>query len=286
MATLRKQEVAANAVDRTVAINKIEADYKRKVNQYVGEGSTFFLVILVLAILVYRAVKRQLKISHEQQYFMMAVTHELKTPIAVAQLNLETMLKRKLDEEQQQRLLKNTLLETTRLNSLCNNLLISSQMEAGGYKIVKTEVDFSSLTESSMHDFAIRFPDRDIRTELETSVLVQGDPMLFQIVVNNLIENALKYSPKNTPLSITLTKKAEVAVLNIIDNGPGISDEDKKKVFDKFYRIGNEETRKTKGTGLGLYLTKKIIIYLKGNIVLKDNKPNGSIFELSLPASV
>ena len=285
MATLRKQEVAANAVDRTVAINKIEADYKRKVNQYVGEGSTFFLVILVLAILVYRAVKRQLKISHEQQYFMMAVTHELKTPIAVAQLNLETMLKRKLDEEQQQRLLKNTLLETTRLNSLCNNLLISSQMEAGGYKIVKTEVDFSSLTESSMHDFAIRFPDRDIRTELETSVFVQGDPMLFQIVVNNLIENALKYSPKNTPLSITLTKKAEVAVLNIIDNGPGISDEDKKKVFDKFHRLGNEATKRAKGTGLGLYLCKKIVIRHEGRIFVTDNPQGGSIFTVQLKAT-
>jgi two-component system, OmpR family, sensor histidine kinase CiaH len=285
MATLRKQEVAVNAPDLHSSYAKIEADYNRKVSQYMGEGSTFFLVILVLAILVYRAVKKQLKISHEQQHFMMAVTHELKTPIAVAQLNLETMQKRKLDEEQQQRLLKNTLHETNRLNSLCNNLLISSQMEAGGYKILKTAVDLSLLTESCIHDFAIRFPERDMRTELAAEVLVQGDPMLLQIVVNNLIENALKYSPKETPLIITLEKKGGLAELNIIDNGPGITDADKKKVFEKFYRLGNEATKRAKGTGLGLYLCKKIVIRHQGSIIITNNPTGGSIFTVQLKAT-
>ncbi|RYY68258.1 MAG: two-component sensor histidine kinase, partial [Chitinophagaceae bacterium] len=100
MANLRRQEIPITAAHYDQAIERIESEHDRKVKQYAGEGATFFLIILVGAILVYRAVKKQLKISNEQQHFMMAITHELKTPIAVAKLNLETMQKRRLGEEQ------------------------------------------------------------------------------------------------------------------------------------------------------------------------------------------
>ena len=114
--------------------NKIKSLEKRKTAQYLGEGVTFFLLIIAGAIFVFRAVRRELRISRQQQNFMIAITHELKTPISVAKLNLETMQKRKLDETQQQRLIQTTLEETNRLNALCNNMLLSSQMEAGGYR--------------------------------------------------------------------------------------------------------------------------------------------------------
>src|SRR5690606_10624220 len=100
--------------------------------QYIGEGVIFFLLIAAAAMFIYRAVSRQFKQSREQQAFMMAITHELKTPVAVAQLNLETLQKHRLEPAQQLKLIGNTLQETSRLNALCNNLLLSSQMEAGG----------------------------------------------------------------------------------------------------------------------------------------------------------
>lgn len=285
MADLRKQEIAPNAVNYNTAIAKIEDDHDRKVKQYYGEGATFFLVILIGAIAVYRAVKRQLKLSNEQQHFMMAITHELKTPIAVSKLNLETMQKRKLDEEQQQRLLQNTLHETNRLDSLCNNLLVSSQMESEGYNILKDEINLSMLTLSSINDFNIRFPQRTIVKEIADDIIVAGDPMLLQIVVNNLLENAGKYSPKETQIKIVLQQKASQIGLNVIDNGPGISEADKKKVFEKFHRLGNEATKRAKGTGLGLYLCKKIVIRHEGSISISDNPKGGSIFTVNLKAT-
>lgn len=285
MANLRRQEIAPSAVNYEAAIAKIESDHDRKVKQYAGEGATFFLIILVGAILVYRAVKKQLKISQEQQHFMMAVTHELKTPIAVSKLNLETMQKRKLDEEQQQRLLQNTLHETDRLDSLCNNLLVSSQMEAEGYKILKDEINFSLLVSSCINDFITRFPQRSIIEEIAEDIIVTGDPMLLQIVVNNLLENALKYSAREAPVTAILKRSHSFAELKVIDNGPGIPNADKKKVFEKFHRLGNEATKRAKGTGLGLYLCKKIVIRHEGSILLTDNPQGGSIFAVQLKAT-
>ena len=124
----------------------IQQEKKRKTAQYLGEGAIFFLLISAGAIFVFRAANRQLKISRQQQNFMIAVTHELKTPIAITKLNLETLQKRKLEESQQQKLLQNTLQEANRMNALCNNMLLSSQIEAGGYRMANEEINFSVLT--------------------------------------------------------------------------------------------------------------------------------------------
>lgn len=250
----------------------------RKTAQYIGEGITFLALILVGAVYVYRATRRQLKFSAQQQNFMMAITHELKTPIAVAQLNLETLQKRKLEEDKQQKLIANTLQEANRLNTLCNNILFTSQLDAGGYSVNFQELNLTDIVETCVDDCKSRFPERVITEAIEENRLMQGDPFLLQMLVNNLLENALKYSPKNMPIHVSLSFAANKNVLSIADLGQGIADQEKKKVFDKFYRSGSENTRKAQGTGLGLYLCKKIAETHNGYISVTDNQPNGSIF--------
>ena len=250
----------------------------RKTAQYIGEGITFLALILVGAVYVYRATRRQLKFSSQQQNFMMAITHELKTPIAVAQLNLETLQKRKLEEDKQQKLIANTLQEANRLNTLCNNILFTSQLDAGGYSVNFQELNLTDIVETCVDDCKSRFPERVITEAIEENRLMQGDPFLLQMLVNNLLENALKYSPKNMPIHVSLSFAANKNVLSIADLGQGIEDQEKKKVFDKFYRSGSENTRKAQGTGLGLYLCKKIAETHNGYISVTDNQPNGSIF--------
>ena len=265
---------------------KIIKDKSKKTAQYLGEGGTFLLLILAGATFVFRAVRRELKSSAEQQNFMMAITHELKTPIAVTKLNLETLQKHKLEDAQQQRLINNTLQETNRLDTLCNNLLISSQIEAGGYKATFDEQNFSVLVDQCINEFITRFPQRTIRKNIENEIFVKGDPFLLQIAVNNLVENAIKYSPKESTVKVDLQKKAGKAFLKIADEGMGISEDDKQKIFKKFYRAGNEATRRAKGTGLGLYLTGKISKTHNGNIKIEDNPKAGSIFTFWLKAEV
>ncbi|MEO7767445.1 MAG: histidine kinase dimerization/phospho-acceptor domain-containing protein, partial [Ferruginibacter sp.] len=131
MATFEISQVKYTQTDYKRRLEEITNIEKRKTAQYVGEGSIFLLFILSGAVFIYKAVKRQFKSGQQQQNFMMAVTHELKTPIAITKLNLETLQKRKLDDVQQQRLLQNTIQEANRLNALCNNMLLASQMEAG-----------------------------------------------------------------------------------------------------------------------------------------------------------
>ena len=259
-------------------IQKLNAIEKRKTTQYIGEGSTFLLLILASAVFIFRAVRRQLISTQQQHNFMMAITHELKTPIAVTKLNLETLQKRKLEESQQQKLIQNTIQETNRLNALCNNMLLASQIEAGGYSITKEEINFTELVNESVHDYTIRFPQRQINSLVDEDVFVNGDRLLLQMGINNLIDNAIKYSPKDLPITLLLNQKNGEIQFSVKDEGKGISNEEKKKVFDKYYRTGNKATKGARGTGLGLYLTQKIAYQHNATIALTDNVPNGCIF--------
>jgi two-component system, OmpR family, sensor histidine kinase CiaH len=262
---------------------KIKTDEYRKKMQYTGEGITFFLVIAAGAGVVFYFVRRQLKQSQQQQNFIMALTHELKTPIAVAKLNLETLQKRKLEEQQQQRLIQTTLQEANRLNSLCNNMLLSSQIDAQRLTISKEEINISEITAGCINDYIIRFPSKKINNSVAPDLFINGDRLLMQMAVNNLLDNAIKYSPKESPVTVTLKQQLQNVIISVADEGKGIEETEKQKIFTKFYRIGNAATKAAKGTGLGLYLTKKIVQEQNGNITMTDNIPTGCIFTISIP---
>lgn len=256
----------------------------RKTAQYIGEGVTFLLLILFCAVFVYRAVKRQIKLSLQQQNFMMAVTHELKTPVTIVRLNLETMQKRLLDEDTKKQLLEKTIQETDRLSHLTHNILVTSQLESGSYILSKTEIDFSELVAKVLADFRKRFPMRTIKEQITADIFAEGEYNLLEMVVSNLMENATKYTPAASDISVTLKNTGGHILLQIADFGAGINDDEKKKIFEKFYRSGNENTRSAKGTGLGLYLCLKIVKDHKGKIAVTDNTPAGSIFTITMPA--
>jgi two-component system sensor histidine kinase CiaH len=254
---------------------------RRKTAQYIGEGSTFLVLILIGAAFVYRATRRQLTLSLQQQNFMMAVTHELKTPIAVTRLNLETMQKRRLEEQQQQKLISITLQEVNRLNALCNNILLASQLDAGEYKISKNEVNISELVKRVFSDFKTRNPSRPISEHFQENLFVNGEELLLEMLMTNLVENAIKYSPKSTPVDLSLFKDSSGINFIVKDEGPGIAEEERNRIFEKFYRVGIEATRTAKGTGLGLYLSKQIARDHNAEITVTNNGEKGSVFTVT-----
>lgn len=270
--------------DYQKAIDTIEFDKNRDTTKYVSEGITFLALILIGAVFVYRAVHQQIKLQQQQQNFMMAITHELKTPIAVARLNLETLQKHQLDDAKKQKLIQMTLQETTRLNNLASNILVSSQLEGGHYRIAREALNFSDLVKNCVQDFIHRFPDRNWKSQIESEVDVEGDPLLLEILVNNLLENAVKYSPKNGSIDCTLQRIRNHIIFSVTDQGAGIPDKEKKKIFLKFYRIGSEQTRTTQGTGLGLFLCKKIADDHNAEIEVTDNIPTGCNFTVRFVA--
>ncbi|MFO0414976.1 MAG: sensor histidine kinase [Bacteroidota bacterium] len=251
---------------------------KRNTTKYVAEGITFLVLILIGAYFVYRAIRRQMHYAAVQRNFMMAITHELKTPIAAARLSVETLLYRDLKPEQQKKFLHSALAETDRLNSLTSNILLAAQMEEKTYHASKENLDLSLLVNKVADDYTRRFPERKIQKQIEDRLMLHGDPVLLEMVFSNLIENALKYTPKDKPVLVVLKKENEQIVGMVYDEGPGIPDTEKEKIFEKFYRGGDEATRKTKGTGLGLYLARKITEAHQGTVFVKDHSPSGSIF--------
>ena len=261
---------------------RIEQLKDRKSAQYIDEGVTFLLLTLAGAVFVFRFINRQLTQSQQQRNFIMAITHELKTPIAVAKLNLETMQIRKLDLNQQQKLIRSTIQEANRLNSLCNNMLLLGQLDTGGYKFTKEKFDLATLANDCAEDFILRFPERKIEVEVPNEIMILGDKLSLQLAINNLLDNAIKYSRKDDVVLIKVFRENKKIKLHVIDEGFGVSDDEKGKVFEKYFR-GIQ--RQTKGTGLGLYLTKEIVKQHHGEISVANNIPNGCIFEIQFKAS-
>ncbi len=134
------------------------------------------------------------------------------------------------------------------------------------------------MSANCVQDFHNRFPERKMNSTIDEDIDVSGDALLLQILVNNLLDNAVKYAPKESAIYFSLHKNANAVYIKVADEGPGIADEEKKKIFERFYRIGNEQVRKTKGTGLGLYLCKKIAADHNADISVTNNHPAGSIF--------
>jgi signal transduction histidine kinase len=254
-----------------------------RTRQYVAEGATFLIVILIGAAVVYGSFARRILVSKQQNNFMLAVTHELKSPIAAIKLNLQTLEKHKLDEDKRNKLIDRCIKESNRLNDLCNNLLFASQIEGRQYKPAMEPFSLSEMMEEVVEDFAGRY-NRRFMEEVEGGCRGTGDAAMLRIAINNLIENAVKYTPENKPITISLKATDDAtAEICIADEGPGIPENEKSRIFDKFYRIGNEESRKAKGTGLGLYLSNKIVAQHDGNISIRNNMPSGSVFVVELP---
>jgi two-component system, OmpR family, sensor histidine kinase CiaH len=262
----------------------IEKEHDRDTMKYVAEGVTFLLLIIFGATYIYRLVRRQFQLQNQQQNFMMAVTHELKTPITISRLNLETMQKHRLTDDRQKKLVGATLDETLRLDTLINNILISSQLEGDQYSSSKELVSLSDLVNELVRNFKMRYPDRLVLPEIDPDINIYGDPVLLKLLISNLVENANKYSPKEKPVNIDLSRNGRSVLLEVKDEGIGIPDDEKKTVFGKFYRVGNEETRRTKGTGLGLFICKKIAAAHRATINVLDNPKGGSRFIVSFKA--
>lgn len=265
------------------ALNLIEDARLRNAKQYVGEGLTFFVITILGAVFVYGVVKRQFRLQLQQKNFMMAVTHELKTPIAVTKLSLETLRRHKLDEQKQNEILGNAINETERLNALCNNILLSSELESGGYKMNKHNFDFTAMVFAAVNEFKKRYPSRTFALEAKGQVDFLGEEFLLRLALNNLLENAVKYTPTDKTLTISINESKHSLELKVADFGSGIPDNEKTKIFEKFYRLGDEMVRTAKGSGLGLFLSTKIIKDHQGKMVVENNLPTGSVFIVDLP---
>lgn len=257
--------------------------YKRQKVMILSEGS-FFILLLVLGLLqVRRTFKREIELAEQQRNFLLSITHELKSPLSSVKLSLQTMMKRVLEPEQKDKLLSNSISDVVRLESLVDNILFAAKIERNAHGFSNEDLNLSELTIIVIEKFLLNKKNIALKSTIQDSVYFNTDRMGYTSVLINLIENAIKYSEENSEVTIVLSDDETNIFLEIKDNGYGIPKEEKEKVFDKFYRVGNEDTRKSKGTGLGLYIVKRFVEIYNGTVELTDNIPNGSIFKITFP---
>lgn len=258
-----------------------ESVYNHKIMMIGGEGLVFFLIMVWGIFQIQRSFKRELELAKQQKNFLLSVTHELKTPLASVRLAFETLQKHKLNTETKKKITEQGISEADRLNMLVEKILFSTRLEDHGILLIKKELNLSELIKSTLE-----MPQQALGTDhktvlsLEDDVFAEIDEWAFKSILINLYENALKYSPAGSTVKISLFKEESYACLMIEDEGKGIDIENRSKIFKKFYRIENEDTRSVKGTGLGLYIVKSLVDLHDAKIEVVDLEPYGTRFLL------
>jgi signal transduction histidine kinase len=281
LAEEQKKIVALNISDKVLLeqnFNLIEKKKNHQLWMHLGEG-TVFLIFLSLGVLkIYNTRKKENELARLQNNFLLSVTHELKSPLASVKLQLQTMQKHKLDEATQANLLQKALSDNERLLRMIDNILLASKTGNENNILNLKKINLSEAINNLVEH---AFYENKSRIKITANnIFVDADEQFISIIFSNLIENALKYSPNDSIVEIAIQQSNHSTILTIRDSGYGITDDEKQKVFEKFYRIGNEETRSTKGTGLGLYIVKNLCALHNIQISISDNKPKGTVFTL------
>ncbi|HPQ08037.1 MAG TPA: HAMP domain-containing sensor histidine kinase [Bacteroidia bacterium] len=270
-----KQLQALNISDKAV-FEKIETQIKQqqkwKIVMIVGEGTVFLILILFGFYKVYKVYQKESEINAQQTNFLLSLPHEIKTPLSVIQLNLQTILQNsKINDEQKNLLTKKSLDELKRLQLLVEQLLISNKISNGKYVLNKQSIHLSEKLEKWIISYN---EQKSISTFIEKNIDINADEQLIQLMIQNLLSNAVKYSDKT--IEIHLYSKNNQKILEVINDGILISNDEKEKIFEIFYRNPSAENKGIKGTGLGLYLVKEIanLHQFQINVFVKNNQFN------------
>jgi two-component system, OmpR family, phosphate regulon sensor histidine kinase PhoR len=267
-------------------VEKLEDEKYRKVTMYIIEGVVFLLLLMVGFSWIYNRLNSIIKLNQQKSNFLLAVTHELKTPMASVKLFLQTIQRRDLSREQLNPMISNCIDDVDRLNDLAENMLLATRIEGNSYQYNFEEMDLSALLSGICENYEKKYEATyRFEEEIEQDIELTVDVFSITMAINNLIENALKYSPPNTTITLALKRDADRVFLEVRDEGPGVPKEERHNIFNKFYRLGNESTRTTKGTGLGLYIVKETAEHHKATAEVLENKPKGSIFRIIFKAT-
>lgn len=263
---------------------QLDEDLKRRIWMVLGEGAVF-LILLVLGLRKVRsAIYSEMELARQQSNFLLSVTHELKSPLAALKLQLQTLTQRTLEPDKQQAILKRSQTETERLQVLVEDLLLTARIDSGKKELRIEKIDIVAVAQG--------FVNAHYTSKIEAGTVsvvgtgqhwVSADVEAIRSILTNLIDNAIKYGGPDVMVKVMVSSNDRSVFLTISDNGPGISETDRTKVFDRFYRAGNEETRRSKGTGLGLYIVSNLVTQMDGSISLKAAENGGCIFQVSLP---
>lgn len=240
------------------------------------------------ALFVLHDVTRQKALERVRQEFVANVSHELRTPLAVIKGYIETLVDdhETMDENDRLHFLKTAQRHTERLNSLLDDLLTLSRLESASPGLKRESIELRPLIETVLEDFKGR-PNAELHhlkfSIDETITTVVVDPLKISQVLNNLIENALKYTTAGSTIEINAHLQQTEIQIRVSDDGPGIPAVDLPHIFERFYRVEKGRSREKGGTGLGLSIVKHILQLHGGQVSVESQPGQGACFVLSLP---
>ena len=286
---MKIDSVSSNIKYAAVLINTSQLEQTSKNHEQlivVVMASFWILSILASLYLARVSVKPLLESMQKQQSFVENASHELRTPLAVLQNRLETLFRKpEATIMESSESIASSLEEVRNMKFLTTNLLNLARRDDGiKPDLCEVEPDFFNTTFTNYEMIASE-NDRVFRFENRVHRTIITDKLLLKQLMTILFDNAVKYTEEDGDIYFEISTTERSLYLTVADNGIGISAADKKKIFDRFYRVDKARTRQKGGFGLGLSLAKQIVDALKGTINVKDNKPNGTIFEVKLAIS-
>ncbi len=263
---------------------QMDQDLTRRIWMVLGEGAVFVALLILGIRKVRSALATEMELARTQNNFLLSITHELKSPLAALKLQLQTLKTRQLDPEKQQQILDRSLKESERLHMLVEDLLLTTRIDSGNGNLNMEKLDLSEVVDILIKDhYSIHVASARVRTNFKDKCEVFADRQAVISIATNLIDNALKYTPSDTVINVSVSCEKNMALLTVKDQGPGIPDAERDKIFERFYRAGNEETRNAKGTGLGLYIVARLAQEMNGSVTLTSHEPIGCHLTVRLP---
>ena len=220
--------------------------------------------------------------------FISNLSHELRTPVSVIRANSETLIDSALDDKKQAKVFAKAILHNAeRLTDMVSSLLDLSRIEYGELKLNFEEINLNSYMENYIQSIAslAKKKDINIHCKLQHKGSVNADSQAIERIMNNLIDNAIKYSDKGSDITILTSNEDDNYIKVMVeDNGEGISAEDKDHIFSRFYRTASARATENQGSGLGLAIVKHLVNSLNGEVGIESKPQQGSVFWFTLPS--
>ena len=241
---------------------------------------------IIGAIVIFRDITYEFELAQMKQELVSIATHELRAPIAAIKGYLDMILKGDMGEVKGE--IRDTLEEIVKINQqladLVDDLLNVGRIEQGSMSIKLQTTDLNHIIDQTLQEYLLQAEDKKLHlsADKKTMAKVKADPARVRQVLSNFISNALKYTEKGSIQIITEEKGQEV-ICQVKDTGIGISPANQKKLFEKYSRIKNDQTRQITGTGLGLWICQRLVEMMAGKVWLESEEGKGSSFYFSLP---
>ncbi len=274
---------------RTAAVEALADGAASRINRYTWEGGFFLLVLIGGMAVLTRTIRHDAELRRRQQNFLAAVSHEFKSPLASMRLSAETLMMR-ADDPDTQRLGQRILDDGERLLRMVDNLLDTTRLEEGRLELQRESISLRATAEASadqLHERAV-LNGIEIQVVVAEDVRVDADRTTIETVLRNLLDNAIKacIAGNGQNVWVSAERIGEFVEFTVKDDGLGFPPEDAIMIFEKFYRLGDELRRSTPGTGLGLYIVRRLVELSAAKITADSPGPGqGATITVTWPAA-